>query len=132
MANLNPNRSVNVVNKNIFDHTEIFRGDTIVVPKNGGTVKMIREDAVLFKSQFFQPKYDGSGVQKPESYKMISLEEIPEEMIKDLPPEATEFKCMACGTVCQSSKLLDDHVKESAGCAAQMVDEDAQKALFGD
>ena len=133
MSNLNPNRSVHVVNNNIFDHTETFKGNQIHIPKNGGKVKMLREEAVMFKSQFYQPIYDGDGVQKVESYKKLTLEEIPEEMVKDLPPAASSKNvCMACGKKCQSLKDLKAHVKDSPGCAAKLIDEDAQKEIFGE
>ena len=132
MANLNPNRDVYVVNKNVFAHSEKFRGDVVTIEK-GGKLRMNREDAVLFKSQFYQPKYDGNGVQRVDSYKMISLEEIPEEIVKDLPPERnSENDCMACGEKCKDKKALSKHLKDSPGCAARLIDEKAQKEIFGD
>ena len=130
--NLNPSRQVKIVNNNRFDHTEKFRGELVVIPKDGGSVQMIREDAVLFKSQFYQPLFDASGVQKAESYKMLKIEEIPEELVKDLPPDGSKFKCMACSKNCATEKLLKDHLKESVGCSAKLIDDEAQKELFGD
>jgi hypothetical protein len=110
---------VRVYNKNQFDHSEKFRGALVEI-KAGEFVDMEREDAVLFKSAFKQPMYDKGGVQTMESYKMITIEPIPNQK-----PEAkgpTEYPCMACDFVAQSKSGLKSHSR--AKHQDIMIDED--------
>ena len=114
---------VRVYNDNRFEHRENFRGEMKIIPA-GKFIEMEREDAVLFKSQFFQPKYDKGGLQDPTTYKMIRLEKI-EEQAKDAEPE--EFRCHACNFSSQTKQGLAAHVR--AKHAGQMVDDEARKKL---
>jgi len=117
---------VRVYNDNRFVHREAFRGEDIVIDP-GEYIEMEREDAVLFKSQFFQPKYDKGGLQTHESYKMIRLQKIENQA-----PDVThkEYRCHACAFTSQTKQGLATHVR--AKHTGQMVDDDAREKLVKD
>lgn len=117
---------VRVVNDNRFDHKEEFRGQELIIPA-GKFIEMEREEAVMFKSQFFQPKYDKGGLQTHESYKMLRLEAIPDQA-QDVKPDI--HKCQACGFESQTKAGLAAHVR--AKHTGQMIDEDAREKLVKD
>jgi len=117
---------VRIVNNNVFDHVEKFRGDTVRIPA-GGFIEMEREDAVLFKSNFFPPKFNGNGLQTPESMKMLKLEPIPEkEQAPEIPVEK-DLVCQACGFVAKSAAGLKSHIRSNH--AHLMVDDEARDKL---
>lgn len=121
---------VRVYNKKPFDHVEKFRGQMLTI-KSGDFVEMDREDAVLFKSQFFPPKFGKDGLQEVESMKMITIEPIPEEVRKNQAPDVTasnEFVCMACGFTAKSKAGLVSHTK--ANHAGQMIDDEAREEIM--
>lgn len=115
---------VMVRNLNQFDHTEKFRGEMITI-KAGEAIEMEREDGVLFKSQFYQPKFDKGGLQMPESYKMIRLEPI-ESKVPDVAGQS-DHVCMACGFTSQTAAGLKSHIRHNH--AGQMLDDKAREDL---
>lgn len=96
-------RMVKVWNDNKLDFTQEFKGKKVVVPA-GEYVEMDWDDAIEFKSEYYPPVFDGTGVQKPESYKMIRIE----GKLRD--PEATDWVCAACGDKLASEDDLDAHI----------------------
>lgn len=76
-------------------HREKFRDELIEI-KAGEYVEMDYEDAIQFKSAFFHMTMDGSGVQKPESYKMLKI--VPFEIdTNDKSGPPPEFVCQMDG-----------------------------------
>ena len=117
---------VRIVNNNVFDHVEKFRGDTVRIPA-GGFIEMEREDAVLFKSNFFPPKFNGNGLQTPESMKMLKLEPIPDKKQAPEIPVDKDLVCQACGFVAKTPAGLKSHIR--ANHASEMIDDDARKEI---
>lgn len=117
---------VKVWNDNIYPYTEKFRGDTIIIPP-GGHIVMPMEDAVLFKSAFKTPIYEKNGMQKPESFKKIRLEPIPDGVVDVVGENLQELTCQACGFVAKSTAGLASHQRSNH--LHMMVDDDARKAL---
>lgn len=119
-------RSVKVWNKNVFDHEEKFKGDVIKIPA-GGFIKMDRNEAVEFKSQFKQPVFLKGGVPDKEHLKMIVLEPIDdtiEEVTKDT------FLCQKCGFEAGSNAGLKAHIR--AKHLQSMENADARKELISE
>ena len=102
-------QAVKVWNRNTFEHVEVFKEREIRI-KPGQFVEMDRDDAVQFASKFYRPKFDGNGVQLPESFKKIEIEGKYGNP-KPLPLES-KFKCMACGHVCMSARELSVHCED--------------------
>lgn len=119
---------VRVWNDNQFDHTEKFRGETITV-KAGDFIEMEREDAVLFKSAFYPPKFNKGGVQERESMKIIRIEPIKDKVqAPDKTAGSDEFKCQACNQHFKNKAGLHAHIAHKH--SGQMVDEDARDELL--
>ena len=121
-------RKCRVYNDNTLEHREMFRGSEIVIGP-GKFVEMLRDDAVMFKSQFYPPKFNKGGVQERESFKMIRLEEIVEGASKGAKAKKVH-RCQACGFEADTAKLLKAHIQENH--LDQMIDEDARKELEKD
>jgi len=118
---------VRVINKNVHDHVEKFKGEIITIPSMG-SIEMGRDDAVLFLGQYFAMKKGSNGLQTSESKKILSLEPILD--VKAMKKEAVkteEHVCNACGFVAKSSSGLKAHVK--ANHAHQMIDDEARENL---
>jgi hypothetical protein len=113
---------VRVYNDNVFDHVEKFKGTMLKIPTKG-FIEMDREDAVQFKSQFRAPIYDKGGIQTRESMKMIRLEKMGAEEVKQEP----EFVCQKCGFQAKSQAGLAAHIR--ANHVESMIDDDAKKEL---
>lgn len=116
---------VRVYNDNKFTHTEKFMGDEIRIAP-GEYLEMIRDEAVMFKSQFYPPKFGGDGVQLAESYKMIRIAEI--DGSEKPKPKREEHRCHVCREVFKSNAGLMSHIRHNH--ADSMIDEDARKELL--
>jgi len=116
---------VRVYNDNKWPHAEKFRGEMITLDP-GAFVEMEREDAVLFKSAFTSPKFDKGGLQRPESFKMIRIEQIVDQA-KDVTAPTGEHNCMACGFTAQSAAGLKSHIRSNH--QGQMIDDDARESI---
>ena len=127
---LNASRNVRVYNDGNFDHEEKFRGDLVRI-KSRDFIVMDYGDAVLFKGQFFPPKFDKGGLQTEKSYKRIRLDEIPaEKEVKTVSVDSEktlEHICQACGFKAKSLAGLKGHIR--ANHKDQMIDEDARDSL---
>lgn len=122
---------VRVYNDNTFEHREQFKGQNIVIAP-GKFVEMDRGEAVLFKGQFFQPRFLADGVQDPRSFKRIRLEAIVEEKGKGKgkkakKSDAPEHVCQACGFEAVSAAGLKVHIAKNH--VGDMLDEDAREEL---
>lgn len=117
---------VKVWNDNVLDHVEKFKGKEIKIASKG-YVEMDRDDAVLFKSQFYPPKFDKGNVQMVESFKMIRIEAITNKPGAST-VEPDDFVCMKCGFKAASNAGLKSHIR--ANHADSMVDDDARKELI--
>ena len=120
---------VRVCNNNQIDHVEKFKGETVRIPA-GGFIEMERDEAVLFKSQFFPPKFDKGGLQTMESMKVIKLENIPEKVVEPEISEEKDLVCQACGFVAKTAAGLKSHIR--ANHAHLMVDDEAREKLTED
>lgn len=69
-----------VWNDNDLQHTETFKGETIVIAPHR-SIEMDRDEAVQFLGQFYPMKTDGERRQLPESYKKLRIEVIAAEAI---------------------------------------------------
>lgn len=123
---------VRVYNDNKIDHVENFKGQSFNIPA-GGYIEMEREDAVLFRGQFFPPKFNKSGIQEIESMKMIRIQPIVEQaeeskLEKKEQSKKTELVCMKCGFEAKSKAGLSAHIRSNH--TASMVDDDAKEALI--
>lgn len=98
---------VKVWNDNTYDFAQTLRDEMIKI-KAKSFVLMDYEDAVSFKSKPCGMKVDGSGVQLPESYKMIRIEGEYGATVKD-----TEMVCHADGKKFHSKTDLEKHVDEN-------------------
>ena len=97
---------VKVFNDNKFVFEQSFRGENIRI-EPGKFIEMPWDDAIQFKSMYFPPKYDGSGVQKPESYKMIRIEGSPQH-------ETAAMKvCSCCGDKFLTDAELESHINKN-------------------
>lgn len=101
---------VKVWNRKTTEHVEKYK-DQVIKIKPGHFVEMEREEAVQFAAQYYRPKFDGNGVQLPESFKKIEIEG------KYGTPRPVQIdpthKCMACGHVCLSARELSVHTEEN-------------------
>jgi uncharacterized C2H2 Zn-finger protein len=95
-----------VYNDNKFMFEQEFKGEKITILA-GDFVEMDYDDAIQFKSMYYPPKFDGSGVQKPESYKMLRVVGQPPNM------ESSGFVCAACGDKFATETELDSHVNKN-------------------
>lgn len=118
---------VRVCNDNKFDHVEKFRGETLKIPA-GGFVEMEREDAVLFRGQFYPPKFDKGGLQTMESKKIIRIEKIPEKPSKPEIEEDKDLICQACGFKAKTAAGLKSHIRSNH--AHLMQDDDARQNIM--
>lgn len=96
---------VKVWNDNILPFTQKFKDEQINIPSKG-FIKMQWDDAQQFLGTYFQPEYDGTGQQKPESYKMLRIEGKPPH----LQNVHTETVCAACGDKFASESDLNSHI----------------------
>ena len=86
---------VRVYNDNSIRHEEKFKGDMVVI-ESKGFIEMNRDEAVLFKSQFYPPKFDAGNQQTIESMKCIRLAPIV-AVLADVEVEKELHDCMLCG-----------------------------------
>lgn len=116
--------NVRVYNDNDFEHVEMFKGDKIsIAPKD--YITMDRGDAVLFRGQFFQPRYLADGVQDPRSFKMIRIEEA---LAVDKAPDAfSALRCQACGYESATEHGLKVHIAKMH--VGRVLDSDAKEEL---
>lgn len=98
---------VKVWNDNEYDFQQKFR-DVIIKVKAKSYIMMDVEDAVSFKSEPCAVKRDGSGVQLPESYKMIRVEGLYGSPTAKVQGDV----CHADGSVHHSKESLEKHVNE--------------------
>lgn len=115
---------VRVWNDNVIDHEEKFKGMQIKI-KSKGFIEMDSEEAVLFRGQFFPPKFDKGGIQTIESMKRIRVEDI-KGAVEAQKPES--HVCMKCGHEAASAAGLKSHIRHKHIDA--MVDEDAKAELL--
>jgi hypothetical protein len=113
-----------IYNDNVHDHREKFRGDWVEI-KAGGFIEMQRDDAVLFKGNFFPPKYEANGLQDPKSFKKLRLVNMESNVPE--PPKAEQFICTACGFQAKNKIGLMSHIRHNH--ADQMIDEEARDKL---
>jgi hypothetical protein len=116
---------VRVWNDNVIDHKEMFKGTMLNIPSKG-SIEMDSEEAVLFRGQFYPPKFNKGGVQTIESMKCIRVEEIKSGASKE--PAKEEHKCMKCGEVAASAAGLKSHIRHKH--IDSLVDDDAKKELL--
>lgn len=114
-----------VTNLNVHDFTDKFKGKVITIPA-GESITMPYDEAIMFKSKYYPPEWDGNNVQKPTSYKMIRVEKL-EDGIKEAkgPPE---FRCQACDFVSSSKAGLATHTRIKH--VNQMIDDDAREQMM--
>jgi hypothetical protein len=113
-----------VWNENELPHTEMFKGDKIVIPAKGFVV-MDRDDAVAFRGAFVAPIIN-DGNADPRTFKKIRIEKIEDaaEVIK----EPSTIRCQACSYETETSKDLLEHVKANH-MDALTVDAVAEKEI---
>lgn len=114
---------VQVVNDNVHPYREKFRGQEIfIAPK--GSIEMDMNEAHLFLGTMPPNiEVDGSGIQKPTSYKMLRIEMGGAKA----PAPVSKFKCMADGKEFNSQAELDAYIAENH--TETMVDEDAKEKV---
>jgi hypothetical protein len=120
---------VKVWNDNVHDFNDPdFKGNPIKIPA-GKYIEMDREEAVDFKGKYHAPEVDGEGVAKPESFKMIRIEEPKKGSYAETGPKKQTHKCQACGEEWLSEEQLLKHIRTEH--ADQWADdkEDVEKAL---
>ena len=101
---------VKVWNDNIHDFKQKFRDDVIFIPAKG-FVELEEDDAHNFVCQYSPPVVDASGVQKPESYKMLKIERDGSENKLKLDP----WTCQACNYKGVNKKDLTTHIEARLG-----------------
>lgn len=99
---------VKVWNDNVHEFKSRFKGDDITIPAKG-FVEMEYYDAHEFRGQYHPIFRDASGLQAPESFKIIRIEKIDAEPVLTL--SATPFSCMKCSKSYESSPVLEAHIK---------------------
>ncbi len=93
-----------VWNKNVHPFKQKFGSDVIEIPA-GGFVEMEYHDAIRFKSKAYPIETDGGNQQKPESYKMLTVEPLG-DLNKENPTEVTAFKSMVDGSLHATKEAL--------------------------
>ena len=97
---------VKVWNDNKLVFRQKFKEALIEIPA-GEFVEMQWDEAQEFKSLFYPPQRDGSGVQKPESYKMLRIEGNPPHLVG---ASIEEHVCGSCNDKFASESDLDKHI----------------------
>ncbi len=104
---------VRVWNENSYPYKENFKGEFINIPPYS-YIEMEKDEAVLFKGTFCEPKYDAGGGAIPSSFKKIRIGEIGEiggnESVPEIKPRP--FKCQVCGFEGENTIELDKHINE--------------------
>lgn len=97
---------VKVWNDNKYPFKQQFKDALIEIPA-GKSIEMQWDEAVEFRGLFYPPETDGSGVQKPESYKMIRIEGKPPHLVGK---GESMHTCGSCGDKFASENDLDSHI----------------------
>ena len=95
---------VKVWNDNVFPYKENFKDEKIFINAKD-FIEMENDDAVLFKGTFCSPSKDAGGGFKPETFKMIRIEQVKKPVAR-----TSFFKCQACGKELGSAVELDKHI----------------------
>lgn len=111
-----------VWNDNVIDHVESFKGKKYIIPSKG-FIEMDAEEAILFRGQFFAPKFDKGGIQTVESKKRIRV-----ETKEDVREKAPQHVCMKCGHEAPSAASLNRHIK--ANHVDAMIDDEARETML--
>lgn len=101
-----------------------FRDEPIEIPA-GKFVLMDYEDAVLFKGQYFQPRYDAMGQQIPSSMKMIDIRPHGKS---SAPLVDKKYVCHMDGKEFDSAAALAKYIKENYADSVT-VDESAEAEI---
>jgi len=114
---------VKVVNDNVYPYREKFKGQEIYIgPKEFVTMDI--NDAHMFMGTMpSNIEVDGSGIQKPTSYKMLRIERTGVTMETKVKANV----CMACNKDLQTKSGLEAHIAEEH--TESMVDEDAREKV---
>lgn len=115
-------RMVEVWNDDTSDYTEVFKGDTIVVPAKN-FIKMEDPDASQFLGQYVPFKKDGQGRQL--GCKMLRKVYIPDG--KTTTVEEPNLTCQMCKETFRAQGELDGHIAQNHTQA--MIEEEAKKAV---
>jgi len=108
---------VRVFNRNRFDYEEMYNG-TLIKIKAGGFVTMDYEQATRFMGKMIPMIKDKGGIQKPESYKWLEMDQDDKRKAESsLRNEAEEkaqktFVCMKCNKEFTTKAALIKHAKE--------------------
>lgn len=99
---------VEVWNDNELPFRQRFKEVQINIPANSKIV-MDSEEAVLFRSLFFQPQLDADGVQLKSSYKKIRIGKM---LTEDEAEKSEEHICHMDGQKFASKAAYDQHIDE--------------------
>ena len=129
------NNLVKVHNLNVYPLDQVFKGQKIHIPPQK-YVEMDYEEAVQFRGLYLPIAHDAGGVQKPESYKYIKIDEGDVERIHRQrglignDEKKDKFVCHMCSKDFITKKGLLTHIKSKHVDA--MMDEEARDELLDD